>query len=548
MDPADFPTIEEANAIAEQKHSDSDNSAGLGASWAQVVKEDEQTKKKVDHRPHAWEATKHNASFADIAKHELVQNQEFPTLEAANADSQKESVPKSAGVGELLNKDKETVADPTIPPHPDRSFATVASNKEFPSLETTTQFTKDTKDNGANETHESLSDLPDVKDMLNEPSVHVPPPPVAKSFAKIAAKKPVVPEEEEPVSERKKAFLKAQKDIPEESSLDMTHENFPTLSQSTLMTQSNASTTGEDKELFTEISRLHEAAEIVEVEGKPTLHKRQSTHKGGVSVESSFADITSTHGGEIPSVYNKVDKLPTYDEDTMMRESKRAEERKLKNGSEKDEKIEKTVQAEEKTENAKSRDVQHPSNKVSPSEGVEDEAKALEMRLSFFDKQERGKITMWDTFTSLRGLGYSLLCAIPATVVMHLRLSPLTSPHGFPFIYRSLKDLLTLPIYTKKVAQALTYSTPMLDQNKDEVSSMMQVYGHKIKNSDIVGLSFWDGFKAMRASEKTLRWWQFKQWGIHRLQWILTYTMLHDPKTMLVTQPTLVSLHQELTH
>lgn len=124
---------------------------------------------------------------------------------------------------------------------------------------------------------------------------------------------------------------------------------------------------------------------------------------------------------------------------------------------------------------------------------------------------------------------------------MHLRLSPMTSPHRFPFIYRSLFDLILLPIYTRNLNNALSYKTPMLHQGKEEVNKMVETYGHKTGSSR--GLGYWDGLRAMRNLEQTsLRWWQLGLWTVHRVQWTLTYTMLHEPKSNVVTAPTLISL------
>lgn len=127
---------------------------------------------------------------------------------------------------------------------------------------------------------------------------------------------------------------------------------------------------------------------------------------------------------------------------------------------------------------------------------------------------------------------------------MHLRLSPLTSPYGFPFIYHSLSDLILLPIYTKNLNYALTYKTPMLHQGKENVSKMVEQYGHKSGSSR--GLGYWDGLRAMRSLEQdSLRWWQLGLWAVHRVQWTLTYTMLHEPKSNLVTASTLISLSSD---
>ncbi|KAL0075802.1 hypothetical protein J3Q64DRAFT_1648148 [Phycomyces blakesleeanus] len=554
MDPSEFPTLEEANAVNDSKHSENDPSPGLEASWAQVVKED--AKQEQNNSVPVESVIKEDVSFADITKQDLPENQEFPTLEQSTSIQPPESVePESAGVGDLLSKSNESsVQDSTIPPHPDRSFATVASNREFPSLDATTKAEVPVSND--------LSDLPDVKDMLKERSVKVPPPPPSQSFAKIASKEP--PPTEKPLSDRAKQLMAEQEKLPESPKTELNHNNFPTLAQSKLMAEHHASPTGKDKELFTEISRLHEAAEAVEPEEEPTSSEKDtsdiSSDMGNsfVKIDPSFAKITGSNlENAPPSAYPKhVPRHPSYDEDTIMRERTRAEARKMRqepHGEETTEEFtpEMKVMEQKKKEIIKEKIEEEKEAKVekkqSAKEDVDDEIKAVETRIKFFDKRGRGKITMLDTFCSLRGLGYSFIFAIPATVLMHLRLSPLTSPHGFPFFYRSLTDLLTLPIYTKRVAQALTYNTPMLAQDEGQVNNMIQAYGHKAQGSSLLGLSFWDGFRAMRANEKkTLRWWQFKQWGIHRLQWVLAYTMLHDPETKLVTQPTLNSLHRQL--
>lgn len=151
-----------------------------------------------------------------------------------------------------------------------------------------------------------------------------------------------------------------------------------------------------------------------------------------------------------------------------------------------------------------------------------------------FDANQSGKITIFHTMAALYRLGYSWISIIPGALLMHIRLSPLTSPYRAPFIYRSLSDLILLPIYTENLNQALTYKTPMLHQKKEEVDKMVKTFGHK------QGLGYWDGLKALRSFEKdSLKWWQFSLWTIHRIQWTLTYTMLHEPKTNVVTASTL---------
>lgn len=147
-----------------------------------------------------------------------------------------------------------SLLDTTQPPNPDRSFAAVTSNKDFPTPEHDTSAPQE-------EDQPPLSDLPDVKDMLKQPSVHVPPVPPAQSFAKIAAKP--IPPEDRPLSERAQHIINNQ---PKEEPLAMTEENFPTLEQSNLMSEENADV--EDKAVYSEISRFHQLNEEEAKENK----------------------------------------------------------------------------------------------------------------------------------------------------------------------------------------------------------------------------------------------------------------------------------------
>lgn len=147
-------------------------------------------------------------------------------------------------------------------------------------------------------------------------------------------------------------------------------------------------------------------------------------------------------------------------------------------------------------------------------------------------------------YIALYRLGHSWLSIVPGAYLMHIRLSPLTSPHSFPFIYRSISDLILLPIYTRNLKHALAYNTPMLHQRKEDVSKMVEKYGRKSGSSE--GLGYWDGLRAIRSLESnSLRWWQFGLWAVHRVQWSLAYTMLHEPKTNIVTTPTLIALSSD---
>ncbi|RCH85463.1 hypothetical protein CU097_001411, partial [Rhizopus azygosporus] len=214
----------------------------LGASWAEVAQPD--TTEVVHNASESKEQ-----SYADIAsKHQELSKQEFPTLQ----DSVPDSNPTSSGVADLLNKETDQPkTDTTQPPNPDRSFAAVTSNEGYPSPQPDTSTSSELP---------PLSDLPDVKDMLEQPSVHVPPPPV--SFAEVAAKE--IPPEEKPLSERAQRIIKEQENQPKEEPLSVNDENFPTLGQSRLMAEQNAK--DEEKEVYTEISKLNQAGDIVEEE------------------------------------------------------------------------------------------------------------------------------------------------------------------------------------------------------------------------------------------------------------------------------------------
>lgn len=282
-------------------------------------------------------------------------------------------------------------------------------------------------------------------------------------------------------------------------------------------------------------------------------------------MKKSFADITSSNLDEAPpSAVSHVDQHPVYDEETVYLETAKREERKnlqVEHGNNEQlikeegkqfalttlwaqskfhqyaielKEVEPTK--EQKEQEVEEKQTYEKSREIVTGEHGQDED-ALAARLGTFDSSQTGRITIFHTMFALYRLGYSWLSIIPGALLMHIRLSPLTSPYGFPFIYRSPFDLILLPIYTDNLTSALSYKTPMLHQPKEEVTKMVKTYGHKD------GLGYWDGIRAMRSLEKdSLRWWQLGLWAVHRIQWTLTYTMLHEPQTNVVTVPTLVSL------
>lgn len=190
MDSSEFPSLSDSTS------SNVDKSTLLGSSWAEVAQphpseeanassDDNKENKQpvVDHRPGVWETTKQSASFADIAGHEKKQAEEFPTPQESLDKTETASLPASGGVGDLLHSNNavtegkhfkkvecekkkksliQSFLDTTQPPNPDRSFADVTSNKDYPTPEhDDTQSTSELP---------PLSKLPDVKDMLEKPS------------------------------------------------------------------------------------------------------------------------------------------------------------------------------------------------------------------------------------------------------------------------------------------------------------------------------------------------------------------------------------------
>jgi hypothetical protein len=165
---ADFPALGSSNSNLD-KSTDGINGE---KSWADIAQEvphaGETDQAGVDHRPNAWETTKTQASYADVAEHQTRQDEEFPTPQQATEkleeEGKLEKAPESQGVSDLLESKQdghESVEESVQPPNPDRSYASATENRDFPAL-----GEKD-KDKDAPQSSD-LSDLPDVKDMLQE--------------------------------------------------------------------------------------------------------------------------------------------------------------------------------------------------------------------------------------------------------------------------------------------------------------------------------------------------------------------------------------------
>lgn len=159
--------------LGSQSPSSLDRSSGSLSnerSWADIA--EEVPKEEAEHRPNAWENTKDHASYAEVAEHQIRQDEEFPTPQQATEQLEKagelEPAPKSQGVSDILEEQHHKVhpENPIEPPNPDRSYASATENRDFPPLDETA------KDQEAPQTSD-LSDLPDVNEMLNEDSKYI---------------------------------------------------------------------------------------------------------------------------------------------------------------------------------------------------------------------------------------------------------------------------------------------------------------------------------------------------------------------------------------
>lgn len=84
------------------------------------------------------------------------------------------------------------------------------------------------------------------------------------------------------------------------------------------------------------------------------------------------------------------------------------------------------------------------------------------------------------------------------------------------------------------------------------------IQSHGRYRDTVRGLTLGDGFRAVRAMElrTRMRWWHLKTWYVfimyviwvhltlckrlvHRLQWLMTFTILHDPMLHMITLPSL---------
>ncbi|KAI8333879.1 hypothetical protein BC941DRAFT_433241 [Chlamydoabsidia padenii] len=205
----------------------------------------------------------------------------------------------------------------------------------------------------------------------------------------------------------------------------------------------------------------------------------------GYPTELSFVQVTSKDLDQAPpSAKSHVDTLPTFNENDIIAANARHETRTK----------------------AQSDDT---------PEQQEDEP-----------RKYKHKFTLWNTIKVLRANGYSWLISLILAFLLHIRYSPCTSPFSFPLVYRSLTDMVTLPIYTKAL-HATLLRLPILAVSDQEYCR---------------GLGLKDGFRLVR---KHVRWWQFGLWTSHWIQWLIAYMVLHDPSSLRVPYPALLALKNE---
>lgn len=297
------------------------------------------------------------------------------------------------------------------------------------------------------------------------------------------------------------------------SPLSKTHDNFPSLQQSNRMAEEKDT----DRALHAEAASLLQAAdatrEPIRKESPPPAAK-----------SPSFAEITGKNLDRAPPSASPkpVDQQPVYDEETVYQERTRREINRWRQENESGG-VEPAMEQRLETKQKEAAEAKTGEN-------------AVAMRLQLFDRSNSGKVTWLDTMYGLHRLGHMWITALPTAFIIHLRLSPATSPYNFPFIYRSLLDIVTLPVYTSRVPRALVAPAPALGDS--QIGEMVRRYGHKDRRGQ-QGLSLREGFRAVKHVER-LRWWQARQWAVNRIQWSITFVLFQDQG--IVSEPTLLSL------
>ncbi|ORZ25073.1 hypothetical protein BCR42DRAFT_399330 [Absidia repens] len=367
-----------------------------------------------------------------------------------------------------------------IPPNPSRSYADVSSHAGFPSLDESIERETPPEND--------LSDLPPVSEMLEQPSV----------------------EEDVPSLEEKEAT---------ESSKPLSiydEDKFPSLEPSTQDLNASTGTNNTSSSLSSQIS--------------------EPTGQSYVQVASQDLDQAP------PPAQARVDSQPLFDENHMMTESARRETRRMKQ-------MENSGQVDEMTPEMAATLPQQQANvdQDVPQEERQKQQQTQDRGITDTvtrpnERQYKDKFTIFNTIATLHDNGYSWLTSLATAVLLHLRYSPFTSPYRFPFIYRSITDIATLPIYTKPLQPTLSCLPILQQQSRQQLDQ--SISDHGCSQNDVTGLRLQDGFRVLKKVEKDnrLRWWQVGLWASHRMQWTVSYMALQDASAHLVTSSTLLSL------
>ncbi|KAI8088756.1 uncharacterized protein BX664DRAFT_331295 [Halteromyces radiatus] len=389
------------------------------------------------------------------------------------------------------------------PPNPSRSYADVSSHEGFPTLEESVERQTPQEND--------LSDLPSITELQEQPSARrIPPPPPSASFAKMASKPAPSPPPSPPF-------------VQPPSIYDST--TFPSLESSTKQTRLGSDTLASLQSISNQSTQVVDAT------------------KQSVPFTQSYVDAVSQDLDQAPpSAQSRIHLQPVFNEHDMMTESTRRETRKLKqlqnSGNTKDltpemEKLEKLLRENQQDIGI----TEEQAIKKSPEKAQQTKKENIIQRKE--NRQYPNKFTIFNTLSTLHSNGYSWLTSLFTAMLLHIRYSPFTSPYRFPFIYRSLTDLVTLPIYTKYVR---TTHIPLLQQSKQQLDESISEYG--CTRNNIIGLRLYDGLRVIKHLEEheKLQWWQVGIWATHRVHWMLSFMALQDATTQLVPSSTLLAL------
>ncbi|KAL1924314.1 uncharacterized protein VTP21DRAFT_7349 [Calcarisporiella thermophila] len=201
----------------------------------------------------------------------------------------------------------------------------------------------------------------------------------------------------------------------------------------------------------------------------------------------------------------------------------------------------------------------------------------LHKHLAYFDRDGDGKFTIYDTYRSLRALGANFMLAAPAALLLHVRYSPPTAP-WYLLSYLNPWRLITLPIYVKYLnSNHITHSQangshannhthkngtsfhPSSQQQRrrsshgkarhdadveHHVREVLRRYGTTLtvgegrSRTTIRGVTFMNGLQMI---SEHCKWWDISGIFTSKFMWILTYWLLHDHASGLVTDEALRS-------